>query len=195
MPRGSRYRRITTRPPSNRNRWVCAISRVAGRHRVIWCVHAGGPGGTIKRDEIKSVPGAVKPRRWHDGIVSLGCLAASCGLARESANEIARLYGVRMQIETAFRDLKSHQYGCAFEDTQTRVGARLEMLLLIHMLATLVAWLAALATRSEHETRFRIALLSRGWALLRQTMQRIPNVKKPPWQALKADLYCYLIAT
>ena len=121
-------------------------------------------------------------------------LAASPGLANETPPAIARLYGLRMQIETAFRDLKSHQYGCAFEDTQTRIGARLEMLLLIHMLATLVAWLAALATRSEHETRFRISLLNRGWAVLRQNTQRLPTVKKPPWKALRAYLHCYPIS-
>ncbi|KEZ77608.1 transposase family protein, partial [Salinisphaera hydrothermalis C41B8] len=109
-----------------------------------------------RRDRQRAGGGKAEKmaRRYREPWV----LAASCGLADERASEIARLYGLRIQIETAFRDLKSHQYGSAFEDTQTRVGARLEMLLLIHMLATLVAWLAALATRSEHETRFRISL-------------------------------------
>ena len=46
-----------------------------------------------------------------------------------------------MQIEQSFRDLKSHRYGAAFDDTLTRDPRRLEMLLLIHMLAMLVAWL------------------------------------------------------
>ena len=49
-----------------------------------------------------------------------------------------------MQIEQSFRDLKSHRYGCAFEDTLTRDPRRLEMLLLIHALASLVAWLEGL---------------------------------------------------
>jgi hypothetical protein len=55
------------------------------------------------------------------------------------------LYAKRMQIERSFRDLKSHRYGAAFEDTLTRDPRRLEMLLLIHMLATLAAWLEGLA--------------------------------------------------
>jgi hypothetical protein len=44
---------------------------------------------------------------------------------------------------------------------------RLEVPLLIHMLATLAAWLAALAADARHEYRFRISLLRRGWESLR----------------------------
>jgi hypothetical protein len=72
-------------------------------------------------------------------------LASSCTLQALPAAEIVRLYASRMQIEQSFRDLKSHRYGCAFEDTLTREGKRLEMLLLIHAFATLIAWLEGLA--------------------------------------------------
>ena len=71
--------------------------------------------------------------------------AASVSLASLSGAEIVTLYAKRMQIEQSFRDLKSHRYGAAFEDTLTRDPRRLEMLLLIHMLATLAAWLEGLA--------------------------------------------------
>lgn len=63
--------------------------------------------------------------------------------------------------------MKSHRFGCAFEDTLTRSAERLEVLLLIHMLATLAAWLAALAAIARHEYRFRISLLRHGWESLR----------------------------
>jgi hypothetical protein len=72
-------------------------------------------------------------------------LAASTSLDHLSATRITRLYAKRMQIEQSFRDLKSHRYGCAFEDTLTRDPRRLEMLLLIHALASLVAWLEGLS--------------------------------------------------
>ena len=72
-------------------------------------------------------------------------LATSVSLKELSAAEIVTLYAKRMQIEQSFRDLKSHRYGAAFEDTLTRDPRRLEMLLLIHMLATLAAWLEGLA--------------------------------------------------
>lgn len=71
-------------------------------------------------------------------------LTVSKSLNRLSATRITRLYAQRMQIEQSFRDLKSHRDGCAFEDTLTRDPRRLEMLLLIHALASLVAWLEGL---------------------------------------------------
>lgn len=101
-------------------------------------------------------------------------LAVSHSLSAHSAAEIASLYGKRMQIEQAFRDLKSHRYGCAFEDTLTRSAQRLEMLLLIHMLATLVAWLVALANSEYMAARVCIPSLAKrysalwiGWTYLR----------------------------
>lgn len=65
--------------------------------------------------------GAAKPK---DG-AAIPCTLGLDGVVRlvdESPTGFARLYGLAVQIETAFRDLKSHQYGSAFEDTQTRVG-------------------------------------------------------------------------
>jgi len=101
-------------------------------------------------------------------------LAVSCSLNKVSARSIVALYAKRMQIEQSFRDLKSHRYGCAFEDTLTRESQRLEMLLLIHMLATLAAWLAASAATANTLARVctpslakRYSLLWIGWACLR----------------------------
>jgi Transposase DDE domain len=51
------------------------------------------------------------------------------GHSEKMAARIVKLYARRMQIEQSFRDLKSHRYGCAFEDTLTRDPKRLEMLL------------------------------------------------------------------
>jgi hypothetical protein len=138
-----------------------------------------------RRDGRRAAGGTAreKARRQREPWV----LACSPELAY-SAQALTRLYGLRMQIETAFRDLKSHQYDCAFEDTQTHVGARFEMLLLIHMLATQVAWLAALASTAQHETRFRLSLLHRGWELWQQTGQHLPGVRQPPWRALRQAL-------
>jgi hypothetical protein len=54
---------------------------------------------------------------------------------------VINLYKTRMQIEEAFRDLKSHRYGFSFRDCMTRKRYRLENLLLIGALAAMVAWL------------------------------------------------------
>lgn len=101
-------------------------------------------------------------------------LAVSRSLDEAPARSIVALYAKRMQIEQSFRDLKSHRYGCAFEDTLTRESRRLEMLLLIHMLATLAAWLAGLTATANTLARAcipslakRYSLLWIGWACLR----------------------------
>lgn len=71
-------------------------------------------------------------------------LVASASL-KLSARQLVALYARRMQIELSFRDLKSHRYGQGFEDSLTRSGKRIEILLLVNALATFASWLAGLA--------------------------------------------------
>jgi len=91
-------------------------------------------------------------------------LAVSASLDHLTATRITQLYAKRMQIEQSFRDLKSHRFGCGFEDTLTRDARRLEMLLLIHALASLAAWLegvnASASTPAATTTAIRPALHS-----------------------------------
>ncbi|OLH60546.1 transposase, partial [Xanthomonas oryzae pv. oryzae] len=47
-------------------------------------------------------------------------IVASPQLHAPSAKQLVNLYARRMQIELAFRDLKSHRYGQAMEDSLTR---------------------------------------------------------------------------
>lgn len=101
-------------------------------------------------------------------------LASARSLDDLGARAIAALYAKRMQIEQSFRDLKSHRYGCAFEDTLTREAKRLEMLLLIHMLAALLAWLIGSRASARSidgvcapSLRRRYSCLWIGWAILR----------------------------
>lgn len=119
-------------------------------------------------------------------------LASACSLDDESAAEIVKLYARRMQIEQSFRDLKSHRYGCAFEDTLTRDPRRLEMLLLIHALACLVAWLAGLMVatmtlahdggKKRHRQRRHHSIVWIGWEYLRRASARlslpVPNTAR-----------------
>lgn len=71
-------------------------------------------------------------------------IVASPQLQAPNAHQLVKLYARRMQIELAFRDLKSHRYGQGMEDSLTRHGARLQMLLLVSTLASFVSWLAGL---------------------------------------------------
>ena len=58
-----------------------------------------------------------------------------------AAKRVIKKYRKRMQIEEGFRDLKSSQYGFGFEKAHSKGIARIEILLLIAMLASFIAWL------------------------------------------------------
>jgi len=58
-----------------------------------------------------------------------------------AANRVVKKYEKRMQIEEGFRDLKSSKFGFGFEKALTKKIARIEILLLIAMLASFIAWL------------------------------------------------------
>lgn len=66
-----------------------------------------------------------------------------------SARQMTTLYARRMQIESSFRDLKSHQYGLGFEDSRTRKSKRIEVLLVLQTLAAFATWLAGLACEAS----------------------------------------------
>lgn len=72
-------------------------------------------------------------------------IVASPELTHLSVRQLVTLYARRMQIELSFRDLKSHRYGQGFEDSLTRSGPRIEILLLINALAAFASWLVGMA--------------------------------------------------
>lgn len=93
--------------------------------------------GHIARSKISRQCAAREREPW--------LIVASPELMHLSARHLVTLYRRRMQIEASFRDLKSHRYGQGFEDSLTRKGPRLEILLLVNALATFASWLAGLA--------------------------------------------------
>lgn len=68
-------------------------------------------------------------------------LATSLPVSSSLAKQVIKKYSTRMQIEESFRDLKSTRYGFGFENAYTQGIKRIEILLLIAMLASLIAWL------------------------------------------------------
>lgn len=54
--------------------------------------------------------------------------------------KITRLYAKRMQIEESFRDLKSPAYGLALRHNRTRCTKRIDILLLIALMAEIIMW-------------------------------------------------------
>ncbi len=105
-------------------------------------------------------------------------LAYSNSLQLYSPAQIVACYGKRMQIEQSFRDLKCSRYGCAFHYSLTRSAVRVGVLLLLHALASFVAWLYGLAMHHAAQTlhcvvrtatpRQHYSLLRIGWNALQR---------------------------
>lgn len=76
------------------------------------------------------------------------------------ARQLVNIYAKRMQIELSFRDLKSHRYGQGFEDSLTRSSARIEILLLVHAMASFASWLAGLACDASGITHWLLPIRS-----------------------------------
>lgn len=147
-----------------------------GRHRLT-------QRGTRSRDRRHLLAAKAAREPW--------LLAVSLPLARQfTPRQIMAIYAQRMQIEEAFRDLKSHRYGAAFEDSLTRKPKRLSVLLLLHSLASFAAWLAGniaqhaaleqrLLPTSSHRRCYSILRLGRE-ALARRWLQTIPPLHQWP---------------
>jgi hypothetical protein len=153
-------------------RWSC---------RLIRCKHAH-KGRTLltKRGTPSRAGRSVKAQRR----ASEPCLLAT-SLAHSPA-QIVRCYRQRMQIEESFRDLKCERYGAGFDLSLTRDPARIAILLLIHALASFVAYLVA---RSLPERTLSVIVggvigkrrhysrLWLGWQLLRCHWLSIPPLE------------------
>jgi Transposase DDE domain len=109
-------------------------------------------------------------------------LATSLPHVRGSERRIKQIYALRMQIEETFRDLKCHRWGFALRYARSTQPKRLEILLLIGTLATLVAWLAGIVARRANLHRQMQANTERKRAVLsvlfigRQFLRRHNNV-------------------
>jgi transposase len=69
------------------------------------------------------------------------------------ANKVVAIYRQRMQIEEGFRDVKSPLFGLGFGMHQSRQGRRIEILLLIAMLANVAIMVAGLGVRTNGQQK------------------------------------------
>jgi hypothetical protein len=76
-------------------------------------------------------------------------LAASPGLAHLSAQAVVAIYAQRMQIEEAFRDLKSERCGLGLSASRSRHKTRLSVLLLLACVASFVLRLIGEAAKAQ----------------------------------------------
>ena len=84
-------------------------------------------------------------------------LATSIDLStRGMVKRVVRAYKTRMQIEEAFRDLKSERFGLGFEASRATQIQRIELLLLIAMMVVIVAWIIGLCVQAiGHQQRYQ----------------------------------------
>jgi DDE family transposase len=102
------------------------------------------------------------------------------------AEKVVKLYTCRMQIEEAFRDLKSTRFGLSLKLHRSYQLERLQVLLLIATLALLVAWLMGKATELTGQHRHYQANTVRDRVVLSTIFIGL-KVKSPP---AKPGAYC-----
>lgn len=88
--------------------------------------------GKIRRDKDSKAYSRSYREPW---------LLASSLKGRNAAKKVMAAYKKRMTIEEAFRDLKSSKYGLGLNEGKTFQKERRDILLLIGMLASLIAWI------------------------------------------------------
>lgn len=110
--------------------------------------HAQARGGRRKPNNRR--PNAKMYRKLHRAPWLLG---TSLPHERGSERRIKGLYALRMQIEETLRDGKSHRFGFGLRYARSSSQHRIEVLLLLVALATLVLWLVGLAGRARDLAR------------------------------------------
>ena len=133
----SLHARATSRPTylgevhlCEKNSIVCNLfivkKRIKGRKKL-------NKKGNIHKNSYSKVIAKGQREPW--------VLATSLCPKKYSAKQIMRLYGLRMQIEEAFRDMKNPRYGFGLRHGLTKKVIKLEMLLLIALIGNFIAWL------------------------------------------------------
>lgn len=125
---------------------------------------------------------AKRSRKAAQGNREPWVLVSNLPSADTNAKPVTDIYRQRMQIEEGFRDVKSAQFGLGFGMHQTRSARRLEILLLIAMLASLVMMALGLkAQQAGYAKQFQSnSLRSRAvlsvWRLGREVWRALPSL-------------------
>jgi hypothetical protein len=189
----SLYPQATTSP-----RYVgeVALSRRHGYRFRLYLVRAYKPRVGRPPHRGPKKPNTTLYRRLHR---APWLLATSLPHEQGSSRRIKQIYTLRMQIEETFRDLKCHRWGFALRYARSNSPKRLEILLLLGTLATLVAWLVGIAGRILHwhwalqaNTERKRAVLSTFFIgrqlLARRNLDIPPSIFELAFAALKRDV-------
>lgn len=97
------------------------------------------------------------------------------------ARRIINIYKSRMQIEQNFRDIKNQRWGFGLRDSKTENIQRLEVLLLIGYIASIILWLIGMVAEANKlqygfqantiKERRTLSLFSLGWQILKHGLK------------------------
>ena len=117
-------------------------------------------------------------------------LATSLPVTSKLAKRVANIYGARMQIEEAFRDTKSLQFGLGFNLNRTYATKRIQMLLLIAMLATFILWLLGSITKLTGQFRYYQANTVKSRSVLSLLFLGLRVANDPRFNMQDSDVMC-----
>ena len=126
------------------------LSRRFGYRFRLYLVRAYAPARGGRRKSNNRRPNSKMYRKLHR---APWLLATSLPHERGSERRIKQLYATRMQIEETFRDTKSHRFGFGLRYARSSSLHRIQVLLLLVALATLVLWLVGLAAGAHNLAR------------------------------------------
>lgn len=126
------------------------LSQRRGYSFDLYLVRAHAPARGGRRKSNNRRPNAKMYRKLHRAPWLLG---TSLPFEPGAERRIKNLYATRMQIEETLRDGKSHRFGFGLRYARSGSPHRIEILLLLVALATLVLWLVGLAGRARNLAR------------------------------------------
>jgi hypothetical protein len=116
-------------------------------------LYKGKPKGRVHLNRLGQRVRSSHSRKHEQAQREPWLLGTSLPQGFKRAEKAVKLYALRMQIEEAFRDLKSTRFGLSLELHHTYQLERLQVLLLIATLALIVAWLMGRATELTGQHR------------------------------------------
>lgn len=116
-------------------------------------LYKGKPKGRVHLNRLGQRACSSHSRKHQQAHREPWLLGTSLPEGFKLAEKVVKLYTFRMQIEEAFRDLKSTRFGLSLELHRTYYVERLQVLLLIATLALMVAWLMGKATELSGQHR------------------------------------------
>lgn len=138
---------------SSRPRYLGAgVLTVSNQIQCQFVLYKARPQGRKHKNRLGAVAKNAYSRKKAAAEREPWLLATSLPWTSTLAKKVVNLYQRRMQVEEAFRDVKSHRFGLGLNYHRTHSAARLQTLLLIAALALMVLWLLGLATmlRGQH---------------------------------------------